>query len=319
MMHNYLDFEKPIAELEGKIEELRHLIGSGEVNIADEVSKLQAKVDKILVQTYSKLTPWQKILVARHHDRPHALDYIAQLIDDFTPLAGDRAYAEDSAVVGGLGRFRGASVVVIGTEKGSGTDDRVKHNFGMARPEGYRKAKRLMNLADRFRLPVITLVDTPGAYPGVDAEARGQAEAIARSVETCLALRVPLISVIIGEGGSGGAIALAAANSVLMLEHSIYSVISPEGCASILWRDGDRAQDAAEALKLTAHDLKTLGIIDIVIPEPLGGAHRQPATVISAVGEALDSAIKEFVGLEGDVIKAKRREKFLAMGKQELG
>ena len=319
MMHNYLDFEKPIAELEGKIEELRHLIGSGEVNIADEVSKLQAKVDKILVQTYSKLTPWQKILVARHHDRPHALDYIAQLIDDFTPLAGDRAYAEDSAVVGGLGRFRGASVVVIGTEKGSGTDDRVKHNFGMARPEGYRKAKRLMDLADRFRLPVITLVDTPGAYPGVDAEARGQAEAIARSVETCLALRVPLISVIIGEGGSGGAIALAAANSVLMLEHSIYSVISPEGCASILWRDGDRAQDAAEALKLTAHDLKTLGIIDIVIPEPLGGAHRQPATVISAVGEALDSAIKEFVGLEGDVIKAKRREKFLAMGKQELG
>ena len=319
MMHNYLDFEKPIAELEGKIEELRHLIGSGEVNIADEVSKLQAKVDKILVQTYSKLTPWQKTLVARHHDRPHALDYIAQLIDDFTPLAGDRAYAEDSAVVGGLGRFRGASVVVIGTEKGSGTDDRVKHNFGMARPEGYRKAKRLMDLADRFRLPVITLVDTPGAYPGVDAEARGQAEAIARSVETCLALRVPLISVIIGEGGSGGAIALAAANSVLMLEHSIYSVISPEGCASILWRDADRAQDAAEALKLTAHDLKTLGIIDNVIPEPLGGAHRQPATVISAVGEALDSAIKEFVGLEGGVIKAKRREKFLAMGKQELG
>ena len=318
-MHNYLDFEKPIAELEGKIEELRHLIGSGEVNIADEVSKLQAKVDKILVQTYSKLTPWQKILVARHHDRPHALDYIAQLIDDFTPLAGDRAYAEDSAVVGGLGRFRGASVVVIGTEKGSGTDDRVKHNFGMARPEGYRKAKRLMDLADRFRLPVITLVDTPGAYPGVDAEARGQAEAIARSVETCLALRVPLISVIIGEGGSGGAIALAAANSVLMLEHSIYSVISPEGCASILWRDADRAQDAAAGLKLTAHDLKTLGIIDIVIPEPLGGAHRQPATVISAVGEALDSAIKEFVGLEGGVIKAKRREKFLAMGKQELG
>ena len=271
------------------------------------------------MQTYSKLTPWQKILVARHHDRPHALDYIAQLIDDFTPLAGDRAYAEDSAVVGGLGRFRGASVVVIGTEKGSGTDDRVKHNFGMARPEGYRKAKRLMDLADRFRLPVITLVDTPGAYPGVDAEARGQAEAIARSVETCLALRVPLISVIIGEGGSGGAIALAAANSVLMLEHSIYSVISPEGCASILWRDPDQAQDAAEALKLTAHDLKTLGIIDIVIPEPLGGAHRQPATVISAVGEALDSAIKEFVGLEGGVIKAKRREKFLAMGKQELG
>ena len=318
-MHNYLDFEKPIAELEGKIEELRHLIGSGEVNIADEVSKLQAKVDKILVQTYSKLTPWQKTLVARHHDRPHALDYIAQLIDDFTPLAGDRAYAEDSAVVGGLGRFRGASVVVIGTEKGSGTDDRVKHNFGMARPEGYRKAKRLMDLADRFRLPVITLVDTPGAYPGVDAEARGQAEAIARSVETCLALRVPLISVIIGEGGSGGAIALAAANSVLMLEHSIYSVISPEGCASILWRDADLAQDAAEALKLTAHDLKTLGIIDIVIPEPLGGAHRQPATVISAVGEALDSAIKEFGGLEDGVIKAKRREKFLAMGKQELG
>ena len=315
MMHNYLDFEKPIAELEGKIEELRHLIGSGEVNIADEVSKLQAKVDKILVKTYSKLTPWQKTLVARHHDRPHALDYIAQLIDDFTPLAGDRAYAEDSAVVGGLGRFRGDSVVVIGTEKGSGTDDRVKHNFGMARPEGYRKAKRLMDLADRFRLPVITLVDTPGAYPGVDAEARGQAEAIARSVETCLALRVPLISVIIGEGGSGGAIALAAANSVLMLEHSIYSVISPEGCASILWRDNDKAELAAESLGITAKFLKSKGIVDTIISEPKGGAHRDHSFTISNVDEAILSELNELKKSSPENLLLDRRNKFLLYGR----
>ena len=264
-MHSYLDFEKPIAELEGKIEELRHLTGSAEVNIAEEVSKLQAKIDKLLVQAYSKLTPWQKTQVARHHDRPHALDYVAALIDDFTPLAGDRQFAEDSAVIGGLGRFKGNSVVVLGNEKGSGTDGRLKHNFGMARPEGYRKAQRLMMLADRFGLPVITLVDTPGAYPGVDAEARGQAEAIARSIETCIGLRVPIVSAIIGEGGSGGAMALAAANTILMQEHAIYSVISPEGCASILWRDSEKNEDAADALKLTAEDLLELGVIDSII------------------------------------------------------
>lgn len=317
-MHTYLDFEKPIAELEGKIAELRHLTGSAEVNIADEVGKLQAKVDKLLVQTYGKLTPWQKTLVARHRDRPHALDYIGELIDEFTPLAGDRAFAEDSAVVGGLGRFRGTAVVVIGTEKGADTDARVKHNFGMARPEGYRKARRLMEMAERFELPVITLIDTPGAYPGIDAEARGQAEAIARSVETCLSLRVPFVSVVIGEGGSGGAVALATANSVLMLEHAIYSVISPEGCASILWRNAELAQDAAAALKLTAQDLLELELIDGVIGEPVGGAHRQPHETLAAVGEAIDRELKALTNLDGDALKASRRQKFLAMGKKGL-
>ncbi|MBT3659636.1 MAG: acetyl-CoA carboxylase carboxyltransferase subunit alpha [Rhodospirillaceae bacterium] len=317
-MHNYLDFEKPIAELEGKIEELRHLSGSGEVNIADEVTKLQAKVDKLLAQTYSKLTPWQKTQVARHHDRPHAVDYISAWIEDFTPLAGDRAFAEDQAILGGIGRFRGRSVMVIGTEKGADTEARVKHNFGMARPEGYRKAQRLMTMADHFGLPVITLVDTPGAYPGVDAEARGQAEAIARSIETCLALKVPLISVIIGEGGSGGAIALATANTVLMLEHAIYSVISPEGCASILWRSGDMAQDAAAAMRLTAQDLMEFGIIDVVVPEPMGGAHRERDIVIDALKDAVDEALNTFQGMEGAMLKASRRDKYLAMGKTGL-
>ncbi|MBT3909512.1 MAG: acetyl-CoA carboxylase carboxyltransferase subunit alpha [Rhodospirillaceae bacterium] len=317
-MHNYLDFEKPIAELEGKIEELRHLSGSGEVNIADEVTKLQAKVDKLLAQTYSKLTPWQKTQVARHHDRPHAVDYISAWIEDFTPLAGDRAFAEDQAILGGIGRFRGRSVMVIGTEKGADTEARVKHNFGMARPEGYRKAQRLMTMADHFGLPVITLVDTPGAYPGVDAEARGQAEAIARSIETCLALKVPLISVIIGEGGSGGAIALATANTVLMLEHAIYSVISPEGCASILWRSGDMAQDAAAAMRLTAQDLMEFGIIDVVVPEPMGGAHRERDIVIDALEDAVDEALNAFQGMEGAMLKASRRDKYLAMGKTGL-
>ena len=317
-MHNYLDFEKPIAELEGKIEELRHLSGSGEVNIADEVTKLQAKVDKLLAQTYSKLTPWQKTQVARHHDRPHAVDYISAWIEDFTPLAGDRAFAEDQAILGGIGRFRGRSVMVIGTEKGADTEARVKHNFGMARPEGYRKAQRLMTMADHFGLPVITLVDTPGAYPGVDAEARGQAEAIARSIETCLALKVPLISVIIGEGGSGGAIALATANTVLMLEHAIYSVISPEGCASILWRSGDMAQDAAAAMRLTAQDLMEFGIIDVVVPEPMGGAHRERDIVIDALEDAVDEALNAFRGMEGAMLKASRRDKYLAMGKTGL-
>ena len=317
-MHNFLDFEKPIVELEGKIEELRHLTGSGGVNIADEVARLQGKVEKLLVQVYTKLTPWQKTQVARHHDRPHAVDYIEGLIEDFTPLAGDRQFAEDPAVIGGLGRFKGASVVVIGNEKGSGTDGRLKHNFGMARPEGYRKAQRLMKLADNFHLPVITLIDTPGAYPGVDAEARGQAEAIARSIEICIGLKVPVVSVIIGEGGSGGAMALAAANKVLMQEHAIYSVISPEGCASILWRDGDKAEEAAEALKLTAGDLLELGVIDTIIPEPLGGAHRTRQAAIDTVGSAIQDALNELSGLDGGVLKSRRRDKFLKMGTKGL-
>jgi len=317
-MHNFLDFEKPIAELEGKIEELRHLTGSGGVNIADEVARLQGKVEKLLVQVYTKLTPWQKTQVARHHDRPHAVDYIEGLIEDFTPLAGDRQFAEDPAVIGGLGRFKGASVVVIGNEKGSGTDGRLKHNFGMARPEGYRKAQRLMKLADNFHLPVITLIDTPGAYPGVDAEARGQAEAIARSIEICIGLKVPVVSVIIGEGGSGGAMALAAANKVLMQEHAIYSVISPEGCASILWRDGDKAEEAAEALKLTAGDLLELCVIDTIIPEPLGGAHRTRQAAIDTVGSAIQDALNELSGLDGGVLKSRRRDKFLEMGTKGL-
>jgi acetyl-CoA carboxylase carboxyl transferase subunit alpha len=317
-MYNFLDFEKPIAELEGKIEELRHLTGSGGVNIADEVARLQGKVEKLLVQVYTKLTPWQKTQVARHHDRPHAVDYIEGLIEDFTPLAGDRQFAEDPAVIGGLGRFKGASVVVIGNEKGSGTDGRLKHNFGMARPEGYRKAQRLMKLADNFHLPVITLIDTPGAYPGVDAEARGQAEAIARSIEICIGLKVPVVSVIIGEGGSGGAMALAAANKVLMQEHAIYSVISPEGCASILWRDGDKAEEAAEALKLTAGDLLELGVIDTIIPEPLGGAHRTRQAAIDTVGSAIQDALNELSGLDGGVLKSRRRDKFLEMGTKGL-
>jgi len=317
-MHNFLDFEKPIAELEGKIEELRHLTGSGGVNIADEVARLQGKVEKLLVQVYTKLTPWQKTQVARHHDRPHAVDYIEGLIEDFIPLAGDRQFAEDPAVIGGLGRFKGASVVVIGNEKGSGTDARLKHNFGMARPEGYRKAQRLMKLADNFHLPVITLIDTPGAYPGVDAEARGQAEAIARSIEICIGLKVPVVSVIIGEGGSGGAMALATANKVLMQEHAIYSVISPEGCASILWRDGDKAEEAAEALKLTAGDLLELCVIDTIIPEPLGGAHRTRQAAIDTVGSAIQDALNELSGLDGGVLKSRRRDKFLEMGTKGL-
>ena len=317
-MHSYLDFEKPIAELEGKIEELRHLTGSAEINIAEEVSKLQGKIDKLLVQAYSKLTPWQKTQVARHHDRPHALEYVTALIDDFTPLAGDRQFAEDSAVIGGLGRFKGNSVVVLGHEKGSGTEGRLKHNFGMARPEGYRKAQRLMMLADRFTLPVITLIDTPGAYPGVDAEARGQAESIARSIETCVGLRVPIVSVIIGEGGSGGAMALAAANTILMQEHAIYSVISPEGCASILWRDSEKNEDAANALKLTADDLLELGVIDKIISEPIGGAHRNKQAAIATVGTTIEDALAELSGIDGSILKTRRREKFLEMGSKGL-
>ncbi|MFZ5792684.1 MAG: acetyl-CoA carboxylase carboxyltransferase subunit alpha [Pseudomonadota bacterium] len=317
-MPTFLDFEKPIAELEGKIEELRHLEGGGDLNIAEEVARLQAKVDKLLRQTYGKLTPWQKTLVARHPERPHFLDYVNALIEDFTPLAGDRSFADDRAILGGLGRFRGRSVMVLGHEKGADTASRVRHNFGMARPEGYRKAQRLMDLADRFGLPVLALVDTPGAYPGVDAEARGQAEAIARAIETCLKIRVPLVAAIIGEGGSGGAIALAAGNRVLMLEHAVYSVISPEGCASILWRSADMAKEAAEALKLTADDLLKLGVIDEVVPEPVGGAHRGREETVAALGAALERALAALEGQSGDELKRGRREKFLAMGQKSL-
>jgi len=318
-MNHYLEFEKSIAALEGKIEELRHLPGGGEVNIVEEVSKLQGKVDKQLRSTYAKLSAWQRAQVARHPDRPHALNYIETLIEDFTPLAGDRLFGEDAALVGGLGRFRGQSVMVLGIEKGSDTDTRVKHNFGMAKPEGYRKAQRLMKMADHFGLPVITLVDTSGAFPGADAEARGQAEAIAKSIEVCFQIRVPLISVIIGEGGSGGAIALASANVVLMLEHSIYSVISPEGCASILWRDGSMNKEAAEALRLTATDLDKLGVIDAIIPEPLGGAHRDPAAAMKSVGDEINHQLKKLKDLDGGQLKTRRREKFLSMGKVGLG
>jgi acetyl-CoA carboxylase carboxyl transferase subunit alpha len=315
-MRHFLDFERPIAELEGKIEELRHLATSSDLNIADEVGRLEAQANRLLRQTYARLTPWQKVLVARHPDRPHCLDYIAGLLTDFTPLAGDRAFADDGAVVGGIGRFRGRSVVALGTEKGADTEARVKRNFGMARPEGYRKARRLMRLAERFGLPVLTLVDTAGAYPGVDAEARGQSEAIARAIETCLDIRVPLVAAVIGEGGSGGAIALAAANAVLMFEHAIYSVISPEGCASILWRDGGNAQDAAEALRLTAQDLLRLGVVDRIVPEPLGGAQRAPQEAVARLGDAIDEALRPLLPLDGATLRQQRRHKFLTMGPQ---
>ena len=314
-MKTYLDFEKPLAELEGKILELEHAAEGNAVNIGDELGRLKAKADQLLRATYSKLTAWQKTQVARHPDRPHFRDYIEGLVENFMPLAGDRGFAEDKAIVGGLGRFRGRSVMVIGQEKGRSTEGRLEHNFGMARPEGYRKAVRLMRLADRFRLPVITLVDTPGAYPGIDAEARGQAEAIARGIETCLKIGVPLVSAIIGEGGSGGAIALAAGNHVIMLEHSVYSVISPEGCASILWRSGDQKEVAAEALKLTAADLKELGVIDEIVPEPLGGAHRAKPETIERLGDSLAAALERFDNMDGAQVRRERREKFLQMGR----
>jgi acetyl-CoA carboxylase carboxyl transferase subunit alpha len=318
-MRHFLDFEKPLAELETKIDELRAMAEPGGVNIADEVAKLTDKADKQLRATYAKLTPWQKTLVARHPDRPRALAYIARLIEDYTPLAGDRAFAEDEAIVGGLGRFRGTRVMVIGTEKGTDTETRLRHNFGMARPEGYRKARRLMELAGRFRLPILTFVDTSGAFPGIDAEARGQAEAIARSIEACLDAKVPIVATVIGEGGSGGAIALATGNAVLMLEHAIYSVISPEGCASILWRDAGQAAQAADALKLTAADLKNLRLVDEVISEPLGGAHRAADAAIDQVGTAIDLALQPLLGLDPAALRAQRREKFLAMGREGVG
>jgi acetyl-CoA carboxylase carboxyl transferase subunit alpha len=317
-MTHYLDFEKPIAELEGKIEELRRLTSDAGVNIAEEVGKLQSKVDKQLRTAYGKLSAWQKVQVARHPERPHFLDYVNTLIEEWTPLAGDRLFGDDPAIIGGMGRLSGYSCVILGHEKGAETEERVKRNFGMARPEGYRKAQRLMNLADRFRLPVVALIDTPGAYPGVDAEARGQAEAIARCLEVCLAIRVPFVAVIVGEGGSGGAIAIAAANRVLMLEHSTYSVISPEGCASILWRSAEKAKDAAEAMRLTAQDLQRLGVIDGIIPEPIGGAHRDRARTIQAVGEAVVRNLREMMGQDGGVLRTRRREKFLEMGRQSL-
>ena len=313
-MNVFLDFEKPVAELEGKIKELRHLSDGSEVNVGEEIGRLQAKAETTLRQIYGKLTPWQRIQVARHPERPHFSDYVAALIEDFVPLAGDRTFGDDRALLGGLGRFRGRSVMVLGQEKGSGTEGRVKHNFGMAQPEGYRKAVRLMEMADRFRMPILTFVDTAGAYPGVGAEQRGQSEAIARSIEACLKVDVPLIAAIIGEGGSGGAIAIATGDRVLMMEHSVYSVISPEGCASILWRSADKARDAAEALRLTAEDLKGLKVIDRVVPEPLGGAHRKPDDAILSLGDAIAETLAE-IEAEGAVSRRlARREKFLAIG-----
>lgn len=315
-MRTYLDFEKQIAELENKIEELKALSEEdGSVDFQDEIAQLEAKARDALEQTYASLTPWQKTQVARHPDRPHAIDYIRGLISDFTPLAGDRYYAEDYAVVSGLGRFRGASVAVIGTEKGFDTDSRLHHNFGMARPEGYRKVVRLLDMADKFGLPVISLVDTAGAYPGIGAEERGQAEAIARSTQRCLGLETPMVAVVIGEGGSGGAVAIATANRVLMLEHSIYTVASPEAAASILWRDSARAQEAATNMKITARDLYTFGVIDRIIPEPVGGAHRAREETIARVGKAIETTLAEFDSLAGADIRRNREEKFLAIGR----
>ena len=318
-MHTYLEFEKPVAELEGKVKELKQLAENGDAgNLTEEVARLETKAQGLIRDIYSKLTPWQKTLVARHPHRPHTFDYINELVEDFTPLAGDRVFGEDQAVVGGLGRFRGRSIVLIGHEKGSDTETRVKHNFGMAKPEGYRKAQRLMDLAERFNLPVVTLVDTAGAYPGLASEERSVAEAIARSTERCLSLKVPLVSVIIGEGMSGGAIAIATANKVFMLEHSVYAVISPEGCASILWRDSKKAMDAAAAMKVTAQDLLQLRVIDGIISEPEGGAHRDPKATIASAGEQVEIALRELSALSPEDISKQRREKFLAIGRQGL-
>jgi len=314
-MASFLDFEKPVAELRSRIDELRETAADGSVDIEAEIARLQDKSDKLVRDTYARLSPWQKTQVARHPERPHFKDYVAALFDEFIPLAGDRAFADDQAILGGLARFRGHRVMVIGHEKGDDTASRLKHNFGMGKPEGYRKAIRLMELADRFGLPVLTLVDTSGAFPGVQAEERGQAEAIARSTEACLALGVPLVAAIVGEGGSGGAIALATGNRVLMFEHAVYSVISPEGCASILWRTADKAADAAEAMKVTAQDLLKLGVIDAIIPEPLGGAHRDPAAAATALGDAMANELAALVELDRDALRRQRRDKFLAIGR----
>ena len=318
-MMTFLEFEKPIAELEGKIRELRSFAGgSGDVDISSEVGQLETKLGKLLKETYATLSPSQKIQVARHPERPHFSDIVAHLFDDFTPLAGDRAFGEDEALIGGLARFRGQACVIMGHEKGSDTESRIRHNFGMARPEGYRKAIRLMEMADRFKLPVLSLVDTSGAYPGIGAEERGQAEAIARSTDQCLMLETPMVTCIVGEGGSGGAVAIAAANKVLMMEHAIYSVISPEGCASILWRTNEKAEEAANALKITAQDLLSLGVIDDIVPEPLGGAHRDPERAMNQLGDGLEHAIRDMAGIDGARLKELRREKFLAIGGKGL-
>ncbi len=313
-MKTYLEFEKPIADLETRVAELRDTASSGSIDIDTEIAKLESKAEKLLKDTYAKLSPWQKAQVARHPDRPHFKDFAARLADDFLPLAGDRAFGDDQAIIGGLARIDGRRVMLIGHEKGDDTASRLKHNFGMAKPEGYRKAIRLMQLADRFVLPVLTLVDTSGAFPGVQAEERGQAEAIARSTEQCLALSVPLIAVITGEGGSGGAIALAAANRVLMFEHAVYSVISPEGCASILWRTADKAADAAEAMRIAASDLKALGVVDRIVEEPLGGAHRDNGAAIDALRKAVSEELVRYEGMSPTDIVAERRAKFLAIG-----
>jgi len=314
-MATFLDFEKPIAELQARIDELRDTAADGELDIATEIGRLQTKSDRLLRETYAKLTPWQKTQVARHPERPHFKHYVAALVEDFMPLGGDRAFADDQAILGGIGRFRGRKVMVIGHEKGDDTATRLRHNFGMGKPEGYRKAIRLMQLADRFGLPVVTLVDTSGAFPGIQAEERGQAEAIARSTEAALNLGVPMVSAILGEGGSGGAIALAAGNKVLMMEHAVYSVISPEGCASILWRTADKAPEAAEAMRVTAQDLKTLGVIDRIVAEPLGAAHRDPGAAIAALGDAIDGELGELAAQPAVALRQSRRQKFLAMGR----
>jgi acetyl-CoA carboxylase carboxyl transferase subunit alpha len=316
-MRSYLDFEKPVAEIEAKIDELRAVeSGDSAAAIGEEIARLEAKAAVALKELYSELTPWQKTQVARHPDRPHCLDYVAALIADFVPLAGDRKFGDDDAVIGGFGRFKDESICVIGHEKGSSTEGRLKHNFGMARPEGYRKAERLMQMADRFGIPVLSLVDTAGAYPGIGAEERGQAEAIARSTSACLELGVPNVAVIIGEGGSGGAIAIATANRVLMLENAIYSVISPEGAASILWRDTSKAQDAATGMKITAEDMMRFGVIDRIVAEPAGGAHRDPAAAVAATGEAIAAVLDELSGLDRETVRRQRREKFLAIGRE---
>jgi acetyl-CoA carboxylase carboxyl transferase subunit alpha len=314
-MQTYLDFEKPIAELESRIRDMKNLETGEDVNIADEVTRLETKLDKLLRETYEDLSAWQKIKVARHPNRPHFSNFVENLITEFMPLAGDRAFSDDQAIIGGIGRFKGQSVMIIGHEKGHDVKSRLKHNFGSARPEGYRKVIRLLKLAEQFNIPVITLVDTAGAYPGVGAEERGQAEAIARSTQACLGLKVPLICVIVGEGGSGGAVALAAGNKVMMFEHAVYSVISPEGCASILWRTNEKAEEAANALRITADDLLKLKVIDEIIPEPVGGAHRDHNATMQSLSKALEQSLTDLLTLSPEKIKSTRREKFLAMGK----
>ena len=317
-MRHFLDFEKPIAALEGKIQELRHLTDETDMNIAEEIGKLQTRIEKELSQTYSQLGAWEKVQVARHPDRPKLSQIIEQITDEFVPLSGDRNFAEDYAIIGGLAKFRGQDVVIMGTDKGASTEERIKRNFGMARPEGYRKAIRLMNLADKFNLPVLSFVDTAGAYPGRGAEERGQAEAIARSIQTCLNLSVPMVTAIVGEGGSGGAIALATANRVVMYAHAVYSVISPEGCASILWRSAEFAQKAAEALRLTADDMLKLGVIDEIVKEPLGGAHRDISQAISDLADMMAKQLDELQSLAPAALKADRRAKYIAIGDRGL-